>query len=140
MIIVDTNVVSELIKVAPDVSVEQWAGGRRTTELHTTSITVAEIRYGIERLPAGRRRTALEVAAIEVFRDFGDRVLPFDRAAATPYASIVAGRERAGSPIHISDAQIAAICRVHGASLATRNIRDFRGAGIELINPWETSG
>lgn len=137
MIVADTNVVSELMKAAPHARVDRWSRGLRDVDLHTTSITVAEIRYGIERLPRGRRREAYEATAMEVFRSFGDRILPFDHAAATDYASIVASRERAGTPVAVFDGLIAAICRTTGAQLATRNIGDFGGTGVALVNPWD---
>lgn len=136
MIIVDTNVVSELMRPAPDAAVREWVGSH-DTRLHTTSISLAEIRYGIERLPNGRRKDLLRTAADDVFVAFEDQVLPFDAAAALEYASIVTNREDAGSPIDGFDAQIAAICSVHRATLATRNGRAFRDTGIDVLNPWQ---
>lgn len=136
MIIVDTNLASELMKPFPDAAVRDWVRARPGDELSTTSITVAEIRYGIDRLSAGRRRDLLKETADEVFAEFADRVLPFDAAAATYYAAIVISRERAGMPIDGFDAQIASICQRHGAALATRNLKDFEKTGIDLIDPW----
>jgi hypothetical protein len=104
--------------------------------MYTTSVTLAEIRYSIERLDAGRRKDLLTSTADEIFAAFDQYVLAFDRSAALEYAVIVTGRDRAGSPIDGFDAQIAAICRGHGATLATRNIKDFEGTGIELADPW----
>lgn len=135
MIIVDTNVVSELMKPAPDATVREWVGAH-DTHLRTTSITLAEIRYGIERLPPGHRRDLLRAAADDVFNAFSGQVLAFDAAAAREYASIVANREYAGRPIDGFDAQIAAICTVHSATLATRNLKDFRVTGIDVVDPW----
>jgi predicted nucleic acid-binding protein len=136
VIVVDTNVVSELMKAEPSSGVRAWVFGHRHHELRTTAITVAEILYGIERLPNGRRKTALREAAREVFSRFAEDVLAFDVAAASIYPEIVDYRERQRRPISGYDAQIAAICRSNGAKLATRNERDFAAVGVELINPW----
>lgn len=137
MIVVDTNVISELMRPSPSPVVLSWVRSRDQRDLYTTSVTVAEISYGIERLDVGRRRTDLKSAAEQIFATFGDYVLPFDRAAAMQYAAIVSTREREGSPIDGFDAQIAAICAVRKAKLATRNLEDFRDTGIELTNPWQ---
>ena len=107
-------------------------------DLYTTAITVAEIRYGLERLPGGRRKDRLQAAADEVFAAFSEYVLPFDAGAAAHYARIARHRDEAGLPIGGFDAQIAAICRGHGAALATRNIKDFLETGIEVIDPWRS--
>lgn len=136
MIIVDTNVVSELMTPSPTSAVRDWVRARGGRKLRTTSVTLAEIRYGIERLPDGRRKELLRTTADALFASFADQVLPFDAAAAAQYALIVTQRDRAGLPIDGFDAQIAAICRAHGAALATRNVRDFRQTGVELIDPW----
>jgi toxin FitB len=136
MIIVDTNVVSELMRPSPSLVVVSWVR-RNERELYTTSITLAEIRYGIERLADGRRKGLLRSTAEEVFADFQERVLPFDAAAAVAYAMVVSDRDRAGLPIDGFDAQIASICRAHRAALATRNSKDFRETGIEVIDPWQ---
>ncbi|MGH8675785.1 MAG: type II toxin-antitoxin system VapC family toxin, partial [Burkholderiales bacterium] len=112
MIVLDTNVVSELMKSSPDESVVRWATGEPATSLYTTSITLAEILHGILLLPAGKRRAGLEAAAEAMFReDFAGRVLAFGADAARPYARIAADRRRAGRPIAHFDAQIAAIAR-----------------------------
>lgn len=136
--ILDTNVVSELMRAAPDVHVEGWARGVPPAMVYTSSVTLAEVRYGIARLPAGRRRALPTNAADDVFGAFADRVLPFDAAAADQYVGVVVERERAGTPIAGFDAQIAAICRSHGAALATRNKDDFSRLGLDLIDPWLT--
>jgi hypothetical protein len=138
VIVVDTNVVSELMKVEPSAAVRAWVLAHNRHELRIAAITVAEILYGIERLPKGKRLTALREGAVEVFGQFVDDVLPFDAAAATIYPQIVDHRDRQGAPISGYDAQIAAICRAHGASLATRNEKDFADIGVELINPWSS--
>ncbi len=136
MIIVDTNVVSELMRPEPALGVASWVRDRDRHELRTTAVTVAEIRYGIARLPDGRRKQVLLAAADEVFEAFTDQVLPVDDRAAEQYAVIASSRERAGKPIGGFDALIAAVCRAHGATLATRNVPDFDGTGIEVVNPW----
>ena len=140
MIVLDTNVVSELMRPDPAPQVAAWVRGRDRPELRTTSITLAEIRYGIARLPDGRRKQALLAAASETFRAFEDQVLPFDAAAAEQYAAIASSRERSGKPISGFDALIAAVCRSRGAALATRNLADFAGAGVETVNPWAPAG
>ena len=137
MIVVDTNVLSELMRPAPSPAVAGWIRARPGGELYTTAITVAEIRYGIERLPSGHRREMLRTTADDVFAAFEEQVLPFDAAAAVQYAVVVAKRDEAGMPIDGFDAQIAAICRVHQATLATLNIRDFRGTGLDTVDPWQ---
>ena len=136
MIVVDTNVASELMKPAPAPAVRDWVRAHGGRELYTTSITLAEIRYGIERLPDGRRKELLRSTADDVFNAFEDQILPFDAAAATEYASIVTRRDLAGLPIDGFDAQIASICCCRGAALATRNVRDFQDTGIDLVDPW----
>lgn len=140
MIVVDTNVVSELMGPSPSTAVAAWVRARSAAELYTTSITLAEVLHGIRRLPGGRRRDLLEGAATDVFSAFADRLLAFDAAAAAEYATVVYARERDGTPIDGFDAQIAAICRVRGATLATRNVEDFRGTGIEIVDPWRDGG
>ena len=137
MIVLDTNVVSELMRRKPAPTVIAWLRDQNGAELFTTAISIAEIRYGIARLPEGSRRTQLAEAADVVFASFPDQVLPFDVAAATAYATVVAERDRIGAPIDGFDAQIAAICRARRALLATRNIKDFRETGVELVDPWQ---
>ena len=137
MIVIDTNVVSELMRPAPATAVADWVRARRPTELYTTAITLAEIRYGIERLPEGHRKNLLKATADEVFAAYEDQVLPFDASAAAEYAVIVTTRAAVGLPIDGFDAQIAAICRTHGAALATRNLTDFTNTGIDVIDPWQ---
>jgi toxin FitB len=136
MIIIDTNVVSELMRPEPDPGVASWVRARDRRELRMTAISLAEVRYGIARLPDGRRKQVLLGAADEIFSAFADQILPVDAAAAEYYAVIASSRERAGKPIPGFDALIAAVCRSQGATLATRNVSDFDGTGIEIINPW----
>ncbi len=138
MIVLDTNVVSELMKAAPAGSVLAWSATQPASSLYTTSITQAEILHGIALLPAGKRRNALEAASEAMFReDFAGRILAFGSDAARPYARIAAERRRAGRPISQFDAQIAAIARATGAAIATRNVADYAGCEVKIINPWD---
>jgi len=138
MIVLDTNVLSELMRSQPGAAVFAWVAAQPRAALYTTSVNKAEIFYGISVLPEGRRRSALAAAAEAMFiDDFAGRVLPFDEAAALHYADIVAARRREGRPIEAFDAQIAAMARVAGAELATRDVGDFAGCGLILVNPWE---
>lgn len=138
MIVLDTNVLSELIKPAPTRAVTDWVASQPAISLYTTSITQAEILHGIMLLPSGKRRSAIEAAVEAMFsQDIGGRVLPFGSDAAFHYARIAATRRRAGHPISHFDAQIAAIARSTGAAVATRNVSDFEGCGLKLINPWQ---
>jgi len=137
MIVVDTNVASELMRPSPAAAVQDWVRRHHGRDLCTTAITVAEIGYGIERLADGRRKEALKAALAEVFGMFAEQVLSFDVAAAGQYALVVSHRDAVGMPIEGFDAQIAAICRARGAALATRNQADFRETGVEVINPWQ---
>lgn len=137
MIVLDTNVVSELMRAEPAPAVLAWLKQNSSSGLYTTVVTVAEIRYGIARLPDGQRRESLNQAANEIFAAFPRQVLPFDLAAGGAYADVVASRERLGRPIDGFDAQIAAICRTRAATLATRNTKDFADTGIDVIDPWQ---
>ena len=137
MILLDTNVVSELMRAAPAEPVLLWLSRQRTTALYTTAITEAEILHGVRLLPAGKRRNAVAAAADAMFReDFAGRVLPFGSDAARAYAHIAAERRRHGRPISHFDAQIAAIAEASGAELATRNTGDFDRCGVKLVDPW----
>jgi len=140
MIVVDTNVISEVMKASPSTRILDWWQRYPVSELFVTTITEAEIRLGIDLLPSGKRRMALSAAAETMFDDqFEGRVLPFDRDAAEEFAKIVAGRRRIGRPISQMDAQIAAIARSRGAAIATRNDGDFEGCGVRVSNPWRDS-
>lgn len=139
IVVLDTNVVSELMKPAPADAVREWVLARAGQDLYTTAITLAEILYGIERLPKGRRKEVLRNSAAESFAAFEDHVLPFDTDAATHYASVVDSRRRLGQPIDGFDAQIASICRAHRAALATRNTTDFHHTGVDTIDPWQAA-
>ncbi len=138
MIILDTNVISELMRPAPDSRVLRWFGNQAAEDLHVTSITTAEILYGIELVPTARRRDALRSGAEKMFGSvFSDRILTFEERAARIFAQIASSRRRQAKPISDFDAQIAAIARVHGATLASRNPYVFEGCGVRLVNPWE---
>ncbi|WP_449278209.1 PIN domain-containing protein [Leucobacter sp. GX24907] len=137
MIVLDTNVISEVFKPQPNPQVVAWLEAL-TGDVAITTITFAELLAGVRRLPDGRRKSALLTSintALQSYRDT-NAVLSFDDAAAEHYADIVVARERSGLPITMADAQIAAICRSRRATCATRNAKDFVGTGIELLNPW----
>jgi toxin FitB len=150
VIVLDTNVLSELMRSQPAAAVFAWVAAQPRAVLYTTSVNKAEILYGIAALPEGPhgsspwaegpRRAALAAAAEAMFTDdFAGRVLPFDEEAAVRYAEIVTARRREGRPIEAFDAQIAATAQVAGAELATRDVGDFAGCGLTLVNPWETT-
>ena len=138
MIVLDTNVLSELMRSAPAESVMRWMAAQPAASLYTTSVTQAEILHGIMLLPSGRRRSGFEAAAEAMFKeDFAGRILAFGSDAARLYASIAAERRRAGRPISHFDAQIAATARSAGATIATRNVPDYDGCGVKVIDPWK---
>lgn len=138
MLILDTNVVSEVMRPHPHEAVWVWVAAQRPVDLHTTSITLAEILYRVSIMPDGLRSRNLSHTVGRIFADyFPNRILPFDGNAAVAYAAVMAGRRRIGKPISIVDAQIAAIGRAHGAAVATRNVKDFADCGIEVVNPWQ---
>jgi len=140
MIVWDANVVSELMRPKPSVHVVAWTDRQPVGEVFITAITLAELWYGIGRLPTGRRRNELaEVFDQVATEDFEGRVLAFDGVAAAHYADLVVDRERMGRPISMAGAQIAAICRSHGATIATRNVDDFADVGVDIVNPWIAS-
>lgn len=137
MVVLDTNVLSELLKADPDPAVLAWFAKQLPEDLHVTVVTQAEMMLGARILPPGRRRASLERAVSEMFEsEFAHRVLPFDSADVPAYVDIVTARRKAGRPISTFDAQIAAIVRAQGAALATRNTADFVGCGFEILNPW----
>ena len=137
MIVLDTNVVSELMRSQAVTAVVDWVDRQVPSDLWLTSVTLAELLYGIGRLPDGRRKTLLaDGLEAMVAVDLQHRIVPFDGTAAAHYADIVVQRERSGRPISGADAQIAAICRSHDAMLATRNSADFVATGVRLANPW----
>lgn len=137
MIVIDTNVVSELMRTSPDSTVLAWFAGHAAESLFLTAVSEAELRTGAAILPAGQRRDRL-VGAIDAMidQDFAGRILPFDSLAAHSFAEIAAARRAAGKPIMDADCQIAAVAAACGAAIATRNVKDFEGCGIQVINPW----
>jgi toxin FitB len=137
MIVLDTNVLSEALRPAPELSVLDWLADQPRASLFTTTVTRGEILYGIRVLPEGKRRKGLWDAANKIFdHDFAGQVLSFDGDASDMYAEIAASRRIAGKPISQFDAMIAAMARSRGAILATRNVKDFHDCGIDVINPW----
>lgn len=137
MIVLDTNVISEMMRPDPSPTVENWLAGQPAAGMFISAITEAELRYGLALLPAGqRRRRLLAQAEAMLAEDFAGRILPFDSAAAEAYAPIAAARRLAGRPISQADAQIAAIAASRGAAIATRNVSDFAECGIPVVDPW----
>lgn len=137
MILLDTNVISELMRAEPAQVVMDWFGKHDSADLYISAVTEAELRTGVAILPEGQRRDRLQQALdAMVDQDFPARVLPFDSPATKAYAAIAAERRAVGRPIAEADCQIAAIARALGAPVATRNVTDFDGCGIRLINPW----
>ena len=138
MIILDTNVLSELMRPKPSARVAAWVRKQSATELFTTSITEAEILYGIELLTKGKRRDGLLAAAEAMFaEDLGGRIFGFESEAARAFSRIAAYRRALGRPISHADAQIAAIAQVRGAKLATRDVADFEDCGLDIVDPWD---
>jgi hypothetical protein len=139
MIVLDTNVLSEFFRPAPSPEVVRWMADQPRSSLFTTTVTRAEMFYGIEVMPKGKRREALRADVEAMFaQDLGNRILPFDVEAARAFARIAASRRALGLPISKMDAQIAAIALSRGAKLATRDFADFEHCGVALVNPWKT--
>lgn len=138
MILLDTNVLSELMRPAPETKVIHWLDNQSEMEIWICAVTVAEIRLGLALLPEGRRKNDLMDLADQMFQDeFAGQCLPFDCEAAAAYSQVVAQRNQSGRPISVEDAQIASIALVGGLALATRNTKDFDGiAGLSVVNPW----
>ncbi|NET09188.1 MAG: type II toxin-antitoxin system VapC family toxin [Symploca sp. SIO2B6] len=137
-LILDTNVLSELMNPKGSPTVKAWVAQQEQKALHITSITQAEILYGINILPEGKRRQSLLDAAHAMFaQEFAGKILAFNRTTAIHYAQIAAYRRTIGQPISQFDAQIAAICRDHSAAIATRNVNDFLHCDIQILNPWD---
>ena len=140
MMVLDTNVVSELMRPAPSPQVLAWLNAQTPDTLWLTSVSVAELLFGIARLPDGARKQAFVQAAKRMLdEDFTNRVLVFDLEAASVFADLAATSERAGRPISLADGQIASICLVHNASLVTRNEKDFTHLGVQVVNAWNTA-
>ncbi len=140
MVVIDTNIVSELMRAEPSAEVLAWMDDRPARDLFVTAVTEAEVRTGIALLPEGRRRRGLAEACERAFGSlFAGRVLPFDSDAARAYAEIVAARRVLGRPVSQADGQIAAIARSRGMAVATRNIRDFQDMGVDVLDPWDAA-
>ncbi|OLT55095.1 type II toxin-antitoxin system VapC family toxin [Cellulosimicrobium sp. CUA-896] len=137
MIVLDTNVISEVARRAPEPTVVRWLDGQHAADLYLTAVTVAELSYGVARLPAGARRDDVVARVERVLDALAPRVLALDVAAAQAFGAVAAARDRAGWPIGTADGQIAALCLMHGATLATRNGRDFVGTGVDVVDPWK---
>lgn len=139
MIVLDTNVLSETLKPLPNAAVVAWMAAQPRSTLFTTTVVEAEILYGVAVFADGACKTQLQAALKAIFtEDLSGQVIPFDRDCAEAYAGIAANRKNSGQPISQFDAMIAAATASRGATLATRNLRDFADCGIRLINPWET--
>lgn len=139
MIVLDTNVISEARKLHRDASVEEWVTRQRVNELYLTATVVGELSAGVMVLEPGRRRIHLQDDLdLIVGDDFAGRILPFDTEAALAYGHVLEIRRALGRPVELADAQIAAVCMVHDAALATRNTADFDGLGLTLIDPWQS--
>jgi predicted nucleic acid-binding protein len=137
MILLDTNVVSEITRILPNPAVKAWFAAQVWEELFLCAPVLAELRYGVERLPPGRRRNLLDKSIQELMATgFPDRILPVDREAAHEFGRLVATRDRIGRPLGAMDGLIAAIAVVHGASVATRDIDDFTDLGIDVVDPF----
>jgi predicted nucleic acid-binding protein len=137
VIVLDTNVLSEALKPSPSSIVLRWLAAQEPTSVFITTITQAEILYGIEALPASKRRILLLAAVEKMFaEEFAGQIFSFDEDAARAFAKVVAERDPAGHPISQFDAMIAAIARCHRAAVATRNIPDFERCGVQVLNPW----
>lgn len=137
MIVLDTNVVSELTRPGPDPVVLAWLSAQEPTDVFLSAVSEAELRYGLAIMPEGRRRNELAATVEDLIEgEFAGRLLPFDSFAAQAYATIAADRRAAGRPIAPFDGQIAAIARSRGASVATRDSGGFEGTGVDVIDPW----
>ena len=138
MLVLDTNMLSEMMRPEPERKIADWIVRQPSDELFTAAVCQAEILSGLAIMPSGRRRADLEEAARSMFADdFAGRVLPFDTEAADAYAEIFAGRRKAGQPSGTIDLMLAAIARVRGASVVARNVADFEGVGVAIVNPWD---
>ncbi len=136
MIVVDTNVLSEFMKPTPVLSVVKWFASQSDQDLCTTAITEAELLVGVTQMPEGKRKVQLAIAIEAMLNRFSPRILPFDRDAAREYPFAALGRFSAGLDSDTADIQIAAVARLHGAAVATRNVRHFEHTGVQIIDPW----
>lgn len=140
MIVLDTNVVSEMMKAVPSPAVLSWMNGQDASRLFLTAVTVGEIRYGMRVLPEGKRRRSLEEGFERILAEgFAGRILAFDEAAAQRYGEVMGQRKEIGRPLAILDGQIASIAWSNGYAVATRNVQDFLECGVEVVNPFGSS-
>ena len=138
MILLDTNVISEVMKVAPSANVLKWLNDQSSSAVHVSTVTVGEITYGLRILPDGRRRHQLQEKFEQfIALAFAQRILGYDEAAARLYGEIMGLRKELGRPMSVPDGQMAAIARCHGLSVATRNAGDFEDCGVDLLNPFD---
>lgn len=138
MILLDTNIISEMMKPIPNTFVKEWINRQEITQLFVSTFTIAEISYGLNALPEGHRRQDLEQAFNKAIQEaFENRILTFNESAAHHYGKIMSDRKKLGQPLGVPDGQIAAIAIAHQAAVATRNIRDFFNCGLQLINPFD---
>ena len=142
MIVLDTNILSEMMRARPDPHVMSWLNSQRPNQIYVSAITQAEMLLGVALLPTGKRRTSLATQIDALFEeDFAHHCLPFDSRAASHYAQIVSDRHKSGKPVSTEDAQIAAIARSRNFQIATRNVADFADIhALEIVNPWVVSG
>jgi toxin FitB len=137
MVIVDTNVLAEVMRTSPAPAVVGWLNAQDSASLFLTAITVGEIRYGLRIMPKGQRRQTIELGFDQIIATaFAGRILSFDEHAAVYYGEVMGRRKELGRPLSVPDGQIAALARLHGFAVATRNVRDFLDCGIELVNPF----
>ncbi|KNX37316.1 type II toxin-antitoxin system VapC family toxin [Luteipulveratus halotolerans] len=140
MIVLDTNVVSEMMRARPHAQVASWLDAIDAGDVGVSGIVAAELRAGVAVLPPGQRREHLGLRLTDLLGALGRAVLPFDAKAAGHYGEVMSARRRLGRPVDPLDAQIAATCLAHGATLATRNVKDFEGVGLTLVDPWDHTG
>ena len=141
MIVLDTNVLSALMRAEPDRAVVRWLNGQASESMWTTSITLFDVQFGLDVLPDGERKTALQNAFHQVvYEDMQGRILDFDAPAAAAAGTIAARQRALGRPVDMRDAQIAGIIAARRATLATRNIRHFADTGLALVDPWGATG
>lgn len=140
MIVLDTNVVSEMVKGVPAPAVAAWFANQAAPTLYVCAPVMAELRHGFVQMALGRRRDELVASYAVIVKQFRSRILSFDLRAAEAFAEILVARATAGAPIQLMDAQIAAIARARGAAVATRNVRDFQGCGVAVVDPWAYAG
>jgi predicted nucleic acid-binding protein len=137
VIVIDTNVISEVMKPSPSLAVLEWLNQQNSNSLFVSTITLGEIEYGLRILPAGKRRHDLKERFEQfMFQAFRQRILVFDEAASRSYGEVMGHRKELGSPMSIPDGQIAAIARSKGFAIATRNTSDFEECGVDLFNPF----